>query len=34
LQHPATGETMVWEAQLPQDFKDLLTVLDDDVRAI
>jgi len=34
LQHPATGETMVWEAQLPQDFKDLLTVLDDDVRAV
>ena len=34
LQHPVTGETMTWEASLPQDFQNLLAVLDADVRAI
>ena len=34
LQHPATGETMTWEAPLPQDFQHLLTVLDADFRAV
>ena len=34
LQHPVTGETMTWEASLPQDFQNLLAVLDADVRAV
>lgn len=33
LRHPTSGETLSWEAELPQDLSDLLTALRDDVRA-
>jgi 23S rRNA pseudouridine1911/1915/1917 synthase len=30
LVHPTTGETMVWQAPLPEDFSSLLAALNED----
>ncbi len=34
LVHPATGEYMEWESELPEDFLTLLDVLEEDVQAM
>lgn len=33
FQHPASGETVAFEAELPQDFRQLLTILAQDARS-
>ncbi|MFC4701803.1 23S rRNA pseudouridine(1911/1915/1917) synthase RluD [Glaciecola siphonariae] len=33
LTHPISGETMTWQAPLPEDFKQLLAALDNDAQA-